>query len=251
MSRYEILQAELRRLRIRQVFSLIFPTGLAVVLTHQLVDPVGIRLLATLVVLVVIPILSHHMWREAFPAYRTWSDRINQITEEINHLRNRIAEVFSKYRERRKGEHFKKAYNLSGRSISALEEALSVGMYRERREVFVTAFVRAGVAVRVTASIGSPFRCSASDNPSRWQRHAERLCCDEIRQYHNHPVHSGTTSPSSIDIKTSATLKSVLGSYGSQLRSLVICWNSLREWKIFEYDEKGRHWLHFEFDAAG
>jgi hypothetical protein len=251
VSRYEILQTELGRLRIRQAVALIFPTGLAAVITHQLVGPVGIRILATLAVLVVIPILSHHIWKVAFPAYRTWSDRINQITDEINHLRRKIAEVFNKYRERRKGEHFKKAYNLSGRPISELEEALSVGMYRERREVFVTAFVRAGVAVRVTASIGSPFRCSASDNPARWQQHAERLSCDEIRQYHNHPVHNGTTSPSSIDIKTSATLKSVLNSYGSRLRSLVICWNGLREWKIFEYDEKGRHWLHFEFDAAG
>ncbi|MGH7219210.1 MAG: hypothetical protein ACREI1_02620 [Nitrospiraceae bacterium] len=123
-------------------------------------------------------------------------------------------------------------------------------MFRERREVFVTAFVRRGVAVRVTASIGSPFRCSAADNPARWKDHVERLGCDEIRQYHNHPVHNGSTRPSAADIKSSGTLKLLLGPHGSKLHSLIICWNGLREWKVFEYDEAGQHSLYFEFDAA-
>ena len=53
--------------------------------------------------------------------------------------------------------------------------------HRERREVFVTAFMRAGVAVRVTASIGSPYKCAAADNPARWAQHVDRLGCDQIR----------------------------------------------------------------------
>jgi hypothetical protein len=140
--------------------------------------------------------------------------------------------------------------SIRGRSVRDLEEALSVGMFRERREVFVTAFMRGGVAVRVTASIGSPFRCSAADNPARWKEHVEKLGCDEIRQYHNHPVHNGSTGPSPLDVKTSGALKVILGPHGTKLRSLIVCWNSLREWKVFEYDEAGRHSLHFEFDAA-
>jgi hypothetical protein len=192
----------------------------------------------------------HQVWRLTIPAYRAWSDRSSHIQAEIARLQRRIAAVFEKYPHRRKGERFKRAYDLSGRSVRDLEEALSIGMFRERREVFVTAFVRSGVAVRVTASIGSPFRCSAADNPARWRDHVERLGCDEVRQYHNHPVHNGGTRPSPTDVRSCAAIKKLLGPHAPKLRSLIICWNSLREWKIFEYDEAGRNSLHFEFDAA-
>jgi hypothetical protein len=226
------------------------PTAAAAVLAAHAFESGTAKVWAVLAVLFILPLVMHRLWRVTFAAYRTWSNRSSQISTEISDLRRRIAGVFENYRERRKGEHFKKAYDLNGRSVQELEEALSVGMYRERREVFVTAFVRAGVAVRVTASIGSPFRCSAADNPARWRDHVDRLGCNEIRQYHNHPVHNGTTRPSPTDAKTAATLKSLLGPCGSQLHSLIICWNGIREWKIFEHDETGRTWLHFEFDAA-
>ncbi len=169
---------------------------------------------------------------------------------EIATLRARVSAIFDKYRERGKGEHFKKAYDLAGKSLRDLEEALSVGMHRERREVFVTVFMRMGVAIRVTASIGSPYRCSPADNPSRWKDYVDRLACDEIRQYHNHPVHNGKTRPSTMDCKTSQSLKSLLGRHGPKLRSLIIFWNDMREWKIFEYDDKGQFWVDFEFDAS-
>jgi len=203
-----------------------------------------------LVALLVSAFLFHRVWRTTFSTYRQWSDRSTEIVAEIAALRRRITAIFDKYRERRKGERFKQAYDLAGRSVRDLEEALAVGMYRERREVFVTAFIRAGVAARVTASIGSPYRCAAADTPSRWKDHVDRLACDEIRQYHNHPVHCGRTRPSSTDFKTSQSLRSLLGPHGTKLRSLIICWNRVREWKIFEHDDEGRHWLGFEFDAA-
>jgi hypothetical protein len=104
--------------------------------------------------------------------------------------------------------------------------------------------------VRVTASIGSPFRCAAADDPARWRAHVERLGCDEVRQYHNHPVHTGHTRPSRMDVRTAEALRQILGAHGTKLRSLIICWNGLREWKVFEHAGDGRHWLHFEFDAA-
>jgi hypothetical protein len=210
----------------------------------------GAGLLAALGSLIVLPLILHRVWRLTCPTYRAWSDRSAHIRAEIADLQRRIATVFNKYRERHKGERFKQAYALMGRSVHDLEEALSVGMFRERREVFVTAFMRGGVAVRVTASIGSPFRCSAADNPTRWKDHIERLGCEEVRQYHNHPVYNGRTQPSPLDIKTSGSLKMALGSHGAKLRSLVLCWNGLREWKVFEYDETGGHSLHFEFDVA-
>jgi hypothetical protein len=33
------------------------------------------------------------------------------------------------------------------------------------------------VAVRVTASIGSPYQCAAADNPARWAEHVDRPKC--------------------------------------------------------------------------
>jgi hypothetical protein len=195
-------------------------------------------------------LLLHHVWKALFPTYRKWLNRSEEITQEIVRLRARVTAIFDAYRERSKGEAFKKAYGLVGKSAAQLEEALAVGMYRERREVFVTAFMRAGVAVRVTASIGSPYRCAAADNPARWAEHIDRLGCDEIRQYHNHPVHRGTTQPSSIDFRTSRSLRRLLGHHGSKLKSLIICWNGLREWRVFEHDDDRRHWLYREFDAA-
>jgi len=65
-----------------------------------------------------------------------------------------------------------------------------------------------------------------------------------------HPVHNGSTSPSPTDVKTSESLKVLFGPYNAKLRALIIYWNSMREWKVFEYDEVGRYWIHFEFDAA-
>jgi hypothetical protein len=250
MSRYETLRAELGDLRMRQAFAVMVPAIAIAVFTVSAADSEATRLLMALLSLVVLPLILHRVWRLTFPKYREWSDRSSNIRGEIAGLQKRIASIFEKYRERQKGERFKQAYDLAGRSVHDLEEALSVGMFRERREVFVTAFMRRGMAVRVTASIGSPFRCSATDDPTQWKDHTERLACDEIRQYHNHQAYNGTTRPSPRDIKSAGALKLILGPHGPKLHSLIICWNDLREWKVFEYDEAGRQSLHFEFDAA-
>jgi hypothetical protein len=108
-----------------------------------------------LAALLLLPVPLHFLWRSLFPAYRTRALRCTAIRGELAKLDQRITAIFAGYRERQQGEHFKKAYELAGRPLRELEEALSVGMFRERREVFVTAFMRQGIAVRVTASIGS------------------------------------------------------------------------------------------------
>ncbi len=250
MSKYETLHQELGPLLTRQLLAVMAPAGLLGIALIAMTDSLGFGLTGTLAILVILPLLLHPLWRVLFPAYRCRADRRTAIRRELRSLERRITTIFAGYRQRQQGEHFKKAYELAGRPVRDLEEALSVGMFRERREVFVTAFMRQGIAVRVTASIGSPMRCSAADNPARWKEHVERLGCDEIRQYHNHPVHHGHTSPSRTDIRTSKTLRTLLGPHGTRLRSLIICWNAAREWKVFEHDTTGKHWLHFEFDAA-
>jgi hypothetical protein len=253
MTRFDALQSELVGLRMRLTAATAIPAALIAVvvvveMTGAKVTPTSISL--GLVTLFTVPLVLHRMWRALFGRYRRWSDREIQIKAEIAELRRRISAIFDKYRERGKGEQFKAAYDLTGKTIQELEESLAVGMFRERHEVFVTAFVRAGIAVRVTASIGSPYRCAAADNPARWVQHIERLQCEEIRQYHNHPEHKGKTRPSPMDFRTSRLLKSLLGPHGAKLRSLIICWNGIREWKVFEYDHEQKYWLCFEFDVS-
>ena len=250
VSRYEVIRKELATLNSRRACVLLAPAIGVAWLFVPSVETLGTKWLVALLIFGCVPILMHAILSRTVPPYRRWSVRSSLVRAEIADLRSVVTAIFAKYRGRVKGEHFKRAYDLRGRSVRDLEEALSVGMFRERREVFVTAFMRRGVSVRVTASIGSPFHCAAADDPRLWANHIDAHCCDEVRQYHNHPDHNGRTAPSTTDIRSSGRLRALLGSHGPKLCSLIICWNDLREWKVYEYDESGRHALQFEFDAA-
>jgi hypothetical protein len=249
-TRYEILEVERRELRDRRAFVVLLPTGFVLTLMFVAGAALPGGPLFVSGTAVVLPFLFDRLLRAAWPRYRGWAERASVIARTIAAARGRVAEVFARHRERRRGERFKSAYDLAGRSTRDLEEALAVGMHREGREVFVTAFMREGRALRVTASIGSPFRCSAADDPTHWKQHVERLGCDEIRQYHNHPGHGGYTQPSRADLRSTATLQRLLESHAGKLRSFVICWNGIREWKVFEYEPGGRHWVEHGFDAV-
>ena len=253
MSRFEVLNQELMTLRSRQAICSLVPgvgigilIGVAVGERQSAFSGVVSGIGATIAAAVIL----HFAWRSVFPTYARWSERTSQLLSELEEIRARMAAVFAKYPDRRKGQQFKKAYDLTGKTLRELEESLSVGMHREGREVFVTAFMRNDIAVRVTAAIGSPYRCSASDNPEHWSSHVDRHECDEVRQYHNHPDRNGTTSPSPTDFSTAESLRKILCFHSSKLRSFVICWNIIGEWKIIEYEPSGRSWLHSEFDAA-
>lgn len=218
MSHYEGLRAELRELQRRQAVAVCAPALAAALLFVLFAGRGPATILAALPGFALLPLVLHPLWRLAFPAYRTWSDRSSCIRTEIAGLRKRVQGVFGKYRERRKGEQFKLAYDLTGRTVRDLEEALSVGMFREQREVFVTAFVSRGVALRVTASIGSPFRCSAADNPALWSAHAERLDCDEPGST---TIIRCTTASRALRRRTSAPPQSSGGSWARPARRCV------------------------------
>jgi hypothetical protein len=251
MSRYELLHEELNRIRARQFLSSLIPALIIGILVGSVVRntcAISISITISVITILVGVILSHHLWRIMSVWYANLCDRAKIITCEIHSIQKQVDSIFSKYRERMKGERFKKAYHLSGKTLYELEEALSVGMYREQCEIFVTAFMRKGVTVRITASIGSRYRCSPADKLGNWEYHSERLGCDQIRQYHNHSVHNGKTQPSQMDYKTSKVLESVLN--GIEFRSFIIYWNAIREWKVIEYSGDGKSWLYFEYDAA-
>jgi hypothetical protein len=171
-----------------------------------------------------------------FPPFRWWNARIQTIDLELSALRAAVEQVGAPYRAREKGQQFKAAYQLQGRAVASLEEALGIGMRREGREVFVTAFMRAGVAVRVTAALGSATSCGPADRPTTWAATARRLGCDEIRQYHNHPGISRHNGPSRADRITCYQLATVLGEAAPLLRHLIVYWNEVHEWKVLEYD---------------
>lgn len=250
-SRHDALAAERRDLSQRRALAVALPAALALVglLAAGAAVPGGP--LAALVAAIALPFVLDRVLRLAWPAYRGWARRSAEIARALRLARERVGEVFARYRERQRGETFKRAYDLAGRDTRALEEALAVGMHREGREVFVTAFMREGRALRVTASIGSPFRCRAADDPSRWAEHVERLGADEVRQYHNHPEHGGHTEPSRADLRANTALRGLMGAHGDKLRSYVLCWNRIGEWRVFEYAPRRPLRLESAFDALG
>lgn len=186
----------------------------------------------------------------AWKAQQERNKKKSTLGKEMMDLRLKIRNLFLKHETRKKGETFKKTYSLQGRSLRELEEALAVGMFNERREVFVAAFMRNGIAVRVTASIGSPYKCSAADNPTKWCYYMGKLRCTELRQYHNHPIHNGSTRPSLTDIKTAGKIEKLLGAHSDKLRCLIIFWNPYQEWKVLEYGANGEYRISHEFDAS-
>jgi len=199
--------------------------------------------------IILAPVISWGL-NNAWQAQQQRNERKSILGSEMMDLRLKIRNLFLKYETRKKGETFKKAYSLQGRSLRELEEALAVGMFHERREVFVAAFIRNGIALRVTASIGSPYKCSAADNPVKWSYYMDKLRCTELRQYHNHPVHNGSSRPSLTDIRTAGKIESLLGTHYAKLRCLIIFWNPYQEWKVLEYGADGKYWISHEYDAS-
>lgn len=250
MSTYERLSAEALILRKQQILMLTLMTIPVVVVAYGLADRATQGLTQGAVAMVITPAMAHGALLLVSRRYRAACQRASAIRAEVRTLEQALAARFGAFRRRRQGESFKKAYGLAGRDVPSLEEALAVGMYREGREVFVTAFVRRGVVVRATASIGSRYRCRPTDDPAKWRDHLDRLGCDEIRQYHNHPVHEGGTAPSAGDTRSSRQLKKLLGPHSHKLRSFIVFWNRPGEWRVIEYDDRGGHWDHFEFDIA-
>jgi hypothetical protein len=195
-----------------------------------------------------IPLL--HFWYQwAVPRYQMSVAEAQEFRIEIANLQQKFLAVQSRYSRRRKGQQFKNAYDLCGKRLSSLEESLGVGMRLEKKEVFVTAFMKEGVAVRVTAAIGSARRCAPADDPSQWRMHVQRLNCDEIRQYHSHPVYAGKTEPSQPDYNTHQVLRTLLREHEEKLRSFIVYWNEVGEWRILEYNDRG-YCTHFEFDVS-
>ena len=253
MSHYDTLKTRLNKLQRTNLIVTLIPTILLIIIGTKWAwgsYPFFLIYLLWLVALFTLPFGVQFVIKHIFPQYRALLDELHKIQSEVSSLRHSVDVIYNKYRLRNKGEQFKKAYDLGGKRIKECEERLAVGMNREKKEIFVTCFIKAEKVVRVTATIGSLFRCSGSDDPRRWREHIQQLGCDEIRQYHNHPVSNNRTCPSPVDYKTSLSLRQILGRHGNKFRSFIIYWNEIREWRVMEYGEKDKYWLTDEFDIA-
>jgi hypothetical protein len=183
-------------------------------------------------------------------AFRDRENEIAHLNARIHDLRNRVIQLCQQYPSRIKGQHFKTAYALNGRSVRDFEMAMAIGMKNEKKEVFVTAFVRQNEVVRVTASIGSPFRCSAADDPRKWPIHYRRLKCDDLRQYHNHPAFGNHTIPSPTDYRSNELLNTLLEPAGISMKAYIVYWNEIFEWRLLRYDENEGSKTEYEFDIS-
>ena len=252
MSRYDDASEELRSLARRRLITAGIAAILLVVVAWQLVGtPVSLPVLIALALSTfLLGRGSDALLPFLLPSYRRLRRSIARLEVEVFKIVENVEAVYGDFPQRKKGQQFKVAYSLSGRRVHDLERALAVGMRREAKEVFVTVFVRDEVAARVTASIGSPYRCWNADDPSRWASYITRLECSELRQYHNHPVSNNRTEPSRPDLLTSKQLRSVLGEHADKLRSFIIYWNAIGEWRIIEHNTEGQWWPEFEFDAS-
>lgn len=250
MTRLETLHRQISE--IDQVSSRVFFTTFAIVCLciFLLVIVKLISIMQYLAACIVLAPAISWVLNNTWEAQQRRNERRSSLCSEMKDLREKILHLFLKYDARKRGETFKKAYSLQGRGLRELEEALAVGMFHEKREVFVAAFIRNAIAVRVTASIGSPYKCSAADNPGKWGYYMGKLRCTELRQYHNHPVHNGLSSPSLTDIRTAGKIESLLGAHSAKLRCLIIFWNPYQEWKVLEYGANGKYWISHEYDAS-
>jgi len=194
--------------------------------------------------------LVHLVLWAAFQPYRLRVARLRTLDRQRSRIAGNAARVRAGLPERRKGERFKTAFELAGRPVEEAEHVLGVGMYKEGREVWVTTFVRSGVVVKANAAIGWSSGCRAAEDLRRWPAHLARLDASEIRQYHNHPAHGNSTRPSPADFRSAAALKRLLGARGHALRTFVVYWNAIGEWRILEYDDRGSSWMHRVYDAA-
>ncbi|MEM9084143.1 MAG: JAB domain-containing protein, partial [Planctomycetota bacterium] len=145
---------------------------------------------------------------------------------------------FAAKRPRRKP--FKHRYALTEQQpIGEFEAKMVAGMFRERREVFVTAFCNDEDVLRVTASVGTFNRCRPADDPRRWAHHAGRVGATQIRQYHNHPPGKGAEKPSPQDRRAHRQLVGILEetACAAELKSLLVYPDRFGQAKIIQYDE--------------
>jgi DNA repair protein RadC len=139
-------------------------------------------------------------------------------------------------RPRRRASPFKERYDLNRcQPIPEFERKLARAMFAEVKEVFVTAFCTENEVLRVTATIGTTYRCRPSDRVDLWGQRAVQLQATQVRQYHNHPHIRGRSKPSRQDYRSNKSMRSRVEPYGIRFHGFLIYKPWLGRYTIKEY----------------
>lgn len=160
-----------------------------------------------------------------------------ELQDEIYKLRDKMNSIIGSIEKRKKGKQFKRAYNFIGNKINMFEHNLAIAMHHEKKEVWVT------------ATIGSTRQCGPSDDIRNWKDHVLNQRYDEIRHYHNHPINNNHTLPSPNDLQSNISLRRHLYEMKDLLRTFIVFWNDIYEYRILEYYDNGKTEIFFSFDV--
>ena len=173
------------------------------------------------------------------PNLRQAKTKLAELSSSIKEITAKCREFHRQHPTREKGQRFKSVYTQEGSSIGEFEARMASGMHKEKKEVWVSAFCKQDRVLKVFASIGSARRCRPAENVTMYPEHIRRLNCDEIRQYHNHPIYTNFTDPSPEDIRTSTVLTNLVADTECPIRSFIIYWNAIAEHRLAEFDSNG------------
>jgi hypothetical protein len=185
-----------------------------------------------------------------FASYASQRQKEFDFQAEMEALKNKMALIMQSVKRRQKYQQFKTAYSLKGNNIKEFEHILAIAMHYEIKEVWVTAFCKNNIVLKVTATIGSARRCGPSDDIRNWRSHIRKLGCDEIRNYHNHPINNNKTGPSTPDLRTNLSMRDSLPETNVPLRTFIVFWNNIYEYRILEYYDDGKTEMHYFFDIS-
>lgn len=253
LTKYEHLVPERTSLRWTVVPPPLLIAALAGAGAYQFTHATALRFVSV-AALVVFSVVAYHFGKKVLVVVWPWYCKKHRallnINTEIGRLSRRVAEFYESVPKRSFRSLFKKHYDLTGKTLQEFERFLAIGMRHERREVWVAAFCRGELVLRVTATIGSAYRCRPSDDLSRWPSHAEKLHCTSIRLYHNHPGSCRSTNPSPQDRRTAQVIENFLTVSGLDFHSYIVFWNEIGEYRITKYDGDGSQRIVQIFDAA-
>jgi hypothetical protein len=133
-----------------------------------------------------------------------------------------ISRLLQSKQKKKRRPPFKDLYDLNRRQpVNVFEQKMIKGMFSEGKEVFVTAFCRGDEVLRVTANIGSKYRCRPADDYTNWGWKAQEMGGTEIRQYHNH-LGKGEAKFSKTDKRNYPIFREHVEPFGIKIRFFLV-----------------------------
>lgn len=251
-SRYDKIKREhfvLLRNRTLLLFSISLILSIAVyIITH--INIIGFGFLFYSFLFILSTLTADKILNFFSQVYNTKRQKEFELQTEIYKLKDKMSSIIESIEKRGKNQQFKRAYDFTGKKINEFEHVLAIAMHHEIKEVWVTVFCKNNTVLKVTATIGSARQCRPSEDVRNWRGHVLKLGCDEIRNYHNHPGNNNYTAPSPNDLLSNLSLRNCLLEMKDSLRTFIVFWNDISEYRILEYYDNGKTEMSFYFDVS-